>query len=264
MAITLDELLGRNQDRTSAETSVDRFPSYDDYTASRRMQEPAADGYEGYSYNFETKPYTAPRSEEAARAYEASRPYVAPSASEYRNGGYARNAFDGAAAAVEKRYASEERYDAYRREYGAPSDCRTGETAGRGLYEFTVNDAERASGSELYDRLSGTSVHSDERTARASYSENYAEKYRADNRAKTRRKLHFSLKAKLLIAAYVAVMVLITVLIIVNAKPLNNGTAQVPSAADYSAAAVSVEETENHISPYASINLGYEVRTNRP
>ena len=59
--------------------------------------------------------------------------------------------------------------------------------------------------------------------------EDYAAKYRAENG--TRKKKRFGLKAKLIIAAYVVVLAIVGVLIIVNAVPLNEGTAAVPSGA---------------------------------
>ena len=59
--------------------------------------------------------------------------------------------------------------------------------------------------------------------------EDYAAKYRAENG--TRKKKRFGVKAKLIIAAYVVVLAIVGVLIIVNAVPLNEGTAAVPSGA---------------------------------
>lgn len=252
MAITLDELLGRNQTRNSSET-VDRFPSYDDYTASRRMQDSAVAYDNKPVYNFETRPYTAPRSAESARAYEASRPYEAPRVDEYRAMDYSA-ALDERFAERQRRYESEAGYSAY-------DNYEPSRTPSRGLYEFTVNDAERASGDELYDRLSMTSdaavSTSAAQAAKASYNENYAERYREAN--KTKRRLHLGLKAKLIIAAYVIVVVLIGVLIIVNAKPLNAGTAKVPSA---SGAVYASTIPETHISHYDAIDFGYDAQFN--
>ena len=117
----------------------------------------------------------------------------------------------------------------------AYADERGARAYSGGLYEFTRNDAERASGEDLYDRLSATGTASAaktagyERAARESYvSEDYAAKYRAEH--KTKKKARFGLKAKLIIAAYVIVVAIVGILIIVNAKPLNNGTAAVPSS----------------------------------
>lgn len=259
MAITLDELLGRNQARNSSETTVDRFPSYDDYTASRRVQEPA-----GYAdrpvYNFESRPYTAPRSVESARAYEASRPYEAPRVDEYRNGGY--NSFDARPALRREPadYASEATYNGYA-DYR--TDARPVDNA-NGLYDFTVKDTERPSDNELYDRLSmsstGAATMQSAQAARASYNEDYVEKYREANGAKAKRRIHLGLKAKLLIAAYVVVIVLISVLIIVNAKPLNNGTATVPSSSSVSAYVQEVDLDAANNSVSSQIQFGYEIR----
>ena len=189
---------------------------------------------------------------ESARAYEASRPYEAPRVDEYRPVDYS-TAFDRRAASPRESYAPENGYAPY------PEDVRPArrEDAARGgLYEFTVNDAERASSEDLYNRLSGVSPSAQsaqrERAARESYAENYAEKYRAANKARKRPKL--GIKAKLLIAAYVAVVVIVSVLIIVNAKPLNDGTAAVPSS---SVTALAEDGANNQTS--SQIEFGYEV-----
>lgn len=256
MAITLDELLGRNQNPEPS-ASTESFPSYREYE-ERRAQGTAPLRVERPVYNFDPRPYTPPRSVESARAYEASRPYVAPRANEYRAQDYttvvdrrlASPETDRYAAPERDRYASEaeyaETYGGYRRDEARPQS----------LYEFTVNDAERASDDELYDRLSAstTSAYAAEReqAARASYAENYAERYRAEN--KKRRKLHLGLKAKLIIAAYVVVVVLVAVLVIVNAGSLNRGTAKVPSGAQYTSAA----ELEAHNTTEAQIDFGHE------
>ena len=219
MAITLDELLGRNRGGANEPASVDSFPSYDAYTA-RRTENGSPAGYDrpAYNYDFRTRPYEAPRSVESARAYEASRPYEAPRVDEYRPVDYS-TAFDRRAAAPRESYAPENGYAPY------PEDVRPArrEDAARGgLYEFTV------------------------------YAENYAEKYRAANKARKRPRL--GIKAKLLIAAYVAVVVIVSVLIIVNAKPLNDGTAAVPSS---SVTALAEDGANNQ--NLSQIEFGYEV-----
>ena len=234
MAITLDELLGRNRGDAADEYTSDRFPSYGEFSARRTGGSDVryADGGEGYAYDFDRRPQSAPRSTEAARDYEASRPYRASREEEYRPIDYA---------ARERRAPSDAGYDAgYDRGYeesarSAYADERGARAYSGGLYEFTRNDAERASGEDLYDRLSATGTASAaktagyERAARESYvSEDYAAKYRAEH--KTKKKARFGLKAKLIIAAYVIVVAIVGILIIVNAKPLNNGTAAVPSS----------------------------------
>lgn len=250
MAITLDELLGRNTGSAEA-PSVDTFPSYGEYT-SRRASDgmPALSERPAYNYDFSSRPYSEPRSVESARAYEASRTYAAPRAEEYRNIDYP-TAFDRrpAAPVSDRAYAPE----ADRAPYPGQIRRDAEQPARGGLYEFTVNDAERASSEELYDRLSASSsaqTAQRERLARESYAENYAEKYRAENKA--RKKIHLGLKAKLLIAAYVAVVAVVSVLIIVNAKPLNDGTASVPSSSSVTA----VDEAHN--SDFSQIDFGYE------
>lgn len=264
MAITLDELLGRNQNANVAAAPVDRFPSYDDYTASRRAQEPVNDYAAPAArpaYNFESRPYTAPRSVEAVREYEASRPYEAPRFNEYRNGGY--NSMDAhlATATKERTYASEEEYNSYLA-YNAPA---REEQPARNLYEFTVNDRERKSDEDLYGRLSmsggaATATMPDAHVQRESYAENYVERYREQCGVQSRKRMHLGLKAKLLIAAYLVVVVLVSVLIIVNAKPLNNGTAKVPSSSAIGAYVQEFEpETANNPISY-QIEFGYEIR----
>lgn len=255
MAITLDELLGRNRGAAPENTAVDSFPSYDAYTA-RRAQDGAPANYarSGYNYDFETRPYTAPRSVESARAYEAARPYEAPRVDEYRPLDYSSSIDRRPAASVENRYASESAYAPYEEDV---RPARRADDRGRGgLYEFTVNDAERASTEELYGRLSANSSASAQsvqsaRAARESYAENYAEKYRAANKARKRPRL--GLKAKLIIAAYVAVVIIVSVLIIVNAKPLNSGTASVPGSS-----VSAIEDTDTHNQALSQIDFGYE------
>ena len=221
MAITLDELLGRNRGGANEPASVDSFPSYDAYTA-RRTENGSPAGYDrpAYNYDFRTRPYEAPRSVESARAYEASRPYEAPRVDEYRPVDYS-TAFDRRAAAPRESYAPENGYAPY------PEDVRPARR----------EDAQSAQR---------------ERAARESYAENYAEKYRAANKARKRPRL--GIKAKLLIAAYVAVVVIVSVLIIVNAKPLNDGTAAVPSS---SVTALAEDGANNQ--NLSQIEFGYEV-----
>lgn len=219
MAITLDELLGRNRGDAPADLATDRFPSYGEFTARRTRDDAAAydNAAYGYDYDLDRRPVPAPRSAEAARNYEASRPYRAPREEEYR---------------ATEQYLGERRAPVEPDRYGYDGGYERGHEAG-GLYEFTRNDAERASGEELYERLSaGAASERDARyaqQARESYaSEDYAAKYRAANKSK--KKARLGIKAKLIIAAYVVVLAIVGVLIIVNAKPLNNGTAAVPSA----------------------------------
>lgn len=247
MAITLDELLGRN--RTEERQNFDAFPPMEEYTA-RRAEGNMYTAPERPKFDIERRPYTPPRSVEETRRYEASRPYEAPRTEEYRPSDRARE--------YEARY---ERYDAvrerpverdYRRDY-AESDVNRG-----GFYQFAATDTDRAPGQELYDRLSMTSTATaeQERVARQSYSENYAETYRKEN-VRTRKKVRLGLKAKLIIAAYAVVFAVIAILIGVNARPLNKGTAAVPSSGAVSAAA-SADYAENSVTSSA-IQYGYEV-----
>ena len=62
MAITLDELLGRNTQSASQE-SVERFPSYEDFKArNSAYQYTQQSAQQGYRYNFDMAPAQAPRS----------------------------------------------------------------------------------------------------------------------------------------------------------------------------------------------------------
>lgn len=253
MAITLDELLGRNRG-AAPENTVDSFPSYDAYTA-RRTQDGAPSEYarSAYNYDFETRPYTAPRSVESARAYEAARPYEAPRVDEYRPLDYS-SSLDRRTASVQNNYAPESGYAPY--EDNARTARRADDRSRGGLYEFTLNDTERASSEELYGRLSANNLTPAQaaqsaRAAKESYAENYAERYRAANKARKRPKL--GLKAKLIIAAYVAVVLIVSVLIIVNAKPLNDGTASVPSSS-----VTAFAEDGAHNQALSQIEFGYE------
>lgn len=88
MAITLDELLGRNT-QSAQQDSVERFPSYEDFKARNSVnQYPQANAQQPVRYNFDMAPAQAPRSVESVRNYEASRPYVAPQSSEYQTRDY--------------------------------------------------------------------------------------------------------------------------------------------------------------------------------
>lgn len=249
MAITLDELLGRN--RTDERQNIDAFPPMEEYTA-RRAEGNMYTAPERPKFDIERRPYTPPRSVEETRRYEASRPYEAPRSEEYRPSDRARE--------YEARY---ERYDAvrempverdYRRDYPV-ADADRG-----GFYQFAATDTERAPGQELYDRLSMTSTAAaeQERIARQSYAENYAENYRKEN-VRTRRKVRLGLKAKLIIAAYAVVFAVIAILIGVNARPLNRGTAAVPSSGE----ALAASQAENSATSSA-IQYGYEVDVELP
>ena len=77
MAITLDELLGRNTQSVAQQNSVERFPSYEDFQSSRNTYAQQTEP-QNVRYNFDIAPAQAPRSVESVRNYEANRPYVAP------------------------------------------------------------------------------------------------------------------------------------------------------------------------------------------
>jgi len=67
MAITLDELLGRNT-REVASGSVESFPSYEDFKTSRANQYTQAQPVQNSRYNFDMAPAQAPRSVESVKS----------------------------------------------------------------------------------------------------------------------------------------------------------------------------------------------------
>ena len=83
MAITLDELLGRDRGSAADTFDTDRFPSYGEFTARRSQSDAvnydSADGY-GYDYDLARRAPSAPRSAEAAREYEPQETIPLPSA----------------------------------------------------------------------------------------------------------------------------------------------------------------------------------------
>ena len=88
MAITLDELLGRNT-REATQNNVTGFPSYEDFKSSRTNQQASYQPVQNNArYNFDMAPAREVRSTESVRNYEAARPYVAPQSSEYQTRDY--------------------------------------------------------------------------------------------------------------------------------------------------------------------------------
>jgi hypothetical protein len=270
MAITLDELLGRNTARNSTQT-VERFPTYEDYLSSRRDEaQNTNDSFDEPRFNFETRPYTSPRSEESVRRLESSRPYVAPTSREYIN-----RDFDGSSVLdrIQSRPKTTRRETSYENNgalgggYGAyaqpqsevysqnrgyaeqPSrtaeDYRLsngyGASDGRSLYQFTANDFDRLSDNELFEKLSHTnggrrplfdrvSAGSASAAVGSVQAGSFASARETLAQKTEKKRAKLNTKGKIILAAYIAVIVTVAVLIIVNAGSINKGTAKVPSS----------------------------------
>lgn len=237
MAITLDELLGRN--RTEEQRNFDAFPPMEEYTA-RRASGSTYTAPERPQFDIERRPYTPPRTVEEVREYASSSPYMAPRREEYREPERAEE------------YTSRYAYRPEPRQAPARPEERRSEG---GFYEFAATDTERASGQDLYDRLSAnTRVSEQETAARRSYGSDYAERYRTENVPK-RKRARLGLKAKLIIAAYAVVFAVISILIIVNAGALNRGSAAVPAG---NGAAVADAFVAAHTADAGEIEYGYD------
>lgn len=230
MAITLDELLGRNTQSVSR-SSVENFPSYEEFNALRNQNYSAQPVQNNVRYNFDPIPVREARSEESMRAYEASRPYVTPQNSEYQNREYAfyENLNAQRAQHSQPLYVPVKTYDPVAKamvQYAQPQQ--------QSFYEFSAQDAERLSNEELFNKLSYTQsaapvFQEKESKQRTSVFARKAEKTQDTTEARQRGKLNT--KGKIILAVYVAVIALVTSLIIVNATKINQGKAVTPTSA---------------------------------
>ena len=220
MAITLDELLGRNT-QTSQET-YDRFPTYEEFHSQRGNARQVAQERE--RYDFDVRPMEM-RSEDAIRDYNASQAYVAPSKSEYQQRDYA---FYQNLQPRQNEYEQNYVQDSYAQTYVKPQS----------LYEFTRQDNDRLSDAELLQKLEHTDISRrpifdrTEDTAVAPQRFGLFKKQSAKAEAVQgeKKRAHLNTKGKIIFAAYVAVIALVAVLIIVNATKLNKGKAVTPSS----------------------------------
>ncbi len=252
MAITLDELLGKN--KIEEGSSVDYFPTEDEFYARRldnyRMSSkatlyPSVD--ERPKFDIQNRPVQQPpRSVEEVRRYEEARPYVAPRRDEYRPASQPRDYGRYDVPSVDT-YGG---YDApardYRNDYyDAPAQSMR--ATDRGFYDFAAAEQDRASERDLYSRLSMTSGASDvdQKTAQDS-----ATQYRNETATSTGKKVKLGLKAKIIIVAYAVVFSLVAILIGVNAESLNSGTAKVPSSAALSQDQAIVKTVDTTTSMY--------------
>ncbi|MBR4800201.1 MAG: hypothetical protein IK048_00770 [Clostridia bacterium] len=234
MAITLDELLGRNTQQP--QETYDRFPTYEEFHSQRATARNVAQ--ETPRYDFDVRPMEM-RSEDAMRDYAASQPYAAPRSSEYQQRDY-------------DFYQNLERkqggYDTYVQDSYAPTYAQPAQP--QNLYEFTRQDNDRLSDAELLAKLEHTDVsrrpifdRADEAVAtpqRFSLFKRNAQKAEAVQGEKKRARLNT--KGKIILGAYVAVIALVAVLIIVNASKINKGKAVTPSSSMERNAIVQVDE----------------------
>ena len=243
MAITLDELLGRNT-REAVQNSTAAFPSYEDFKTSRMNQAPQAQPTQAVRYNFDMAPAREVRSTESVRNYEASRPYVAPQSSEYQNRDYP--IYDSLqqraqyAPVQPVQYQSQpyqapvQTYDQvqYAQPQVQPMPAQTHE----GFYEFTAQDSERASDQELYARLahtnmSNTPVFEDSAQQTVKRTGLFARKaQKTQDMSEQKQRARLNTKGKIILGVYLAVIALVASLSIVNATKINQGKAVTPTS----------------------------------
>ncbi len=230
MAITLDELLGRNTQ--TVQPSVERFPSYEEFQSSRTQSQRVEQN--NVRYNFDMAPAQPVRSVESVRNYEQSRPYIAPQSCEYQSRDYAfyQNLQPQAQVMPMQQVISQPVVQqpvmmqpvimAQPVQTMQPVQQVEQETR----YQFAAQESE-LSEQELFDRLSHTSAPQ-ESVARASIFQRRVAKTEENKAVKERAKLNT--KGKLIIAAYAAVIAIVVSLIAVNASKINKGEAMQPAA----------------------------------
>ena len=261
MAITLDELLGRNTQSVN-QGSVESFPSYEDFKSSRNAYA-RQNQTEPVRYNFDLAPAQAPRSVESVRTYEATRPYVAPQSSEYQTREYPFYDNLRAGAPVQPvQYQAPVQYAqtqyAQPVQYQAPAQTAAPES----FYEFTAHDTERLSEQELYDRLAHTSAdgpvfgEAAQQRPRTSLFARRAQKTQDTTEERQRGRLNT--KGKIILGVYLAVIALVASLIIVNATKINSGKAVTPTS---KVGIIQTHDTNNADS--LGINSKYEVRIDK-
>lgn len=250
MAITLDELLGRNTQTT--QNAIDSFPSYEEFTTRATTQNRTEQS--NMRYNFDVAPVQSLRSVESIRNYEQNRPYVAPQSNEYQSRDYAF--YDNLGSRVSERPQQVQQsvtpVQQQVREYDRPVYARP-----QNLYEFTAQDTDRLSDEELYNRLAHTDASYSARQSVAQQNNLFARKAQSTHtqqQEKTRGRLNT--KGKVILAIYIAVVALVISLIAVNANKINKGEAVTPTSAINDKVAV---QNEN-ISGSLKIDSKYEVR----
>lgn len=264
MAITLDELLGRNTQ--TAQPGVERFPSYEEFQSTRGSAQSRMNNGSDYRYNYDVAPAQAVRSAESVRDYEANRPYVAPQSSEYQTRDYAfyenirqrreNQQYQQPISQMPMQQPVQQMpMDMMQAPVmpGQPQQMPTydyNQYAGtrqtpQSLYEFTAQDCDRLSEAELYNKLAHTEQEDQNVYARSEQKEETARK--AHSRLNT--------KGKVIVGLYLAVIALVVTLIAVNASKINSGDAVTPSSNIQDQSAVQMHNMES-----SQIDSNYEVR----
>lgn len=259
MAITLDELLGRNT-REVASGNVESFPSYEDFKTSRANQYTQAQPVQNSRYNFDMAPAREVRSTESVRNYEASRPYVAPQAVEYQQREYPfYDSLQQRAQYAPVQYQEQSPVQTYDQVQYAEPQVRQSAPAHQGFYEFTAQDTERASDQELYARLahnemSNTPVFEDSAQQAVGRTGLFARKaQKTQNVSEQKQRARLNTKGKIILGVYLAVIALVASLIIVNATKINQGKAVTPTSQ------IKASQEANNTESFA-IDSQYEVR----
>lgn len=259
MAITLDELLGRNT-REVASGNVESFPSYEDFKTSRANQYTQAQPVQNSRYNFDMAPAREVRSTESVRNYEASRPYVAPQAVEYQQREYPfYDSLQQRAQYAPVQYQEQVPVQTYDQVQYAEPQVRQSAPAHQGFYEFTAQDTERASDQELYARLahnemSNTPVFEDSAQQAVGRTGLFARKaQKTQNVSEQKQRARLNTKGKIILGVYLAVIALVASLIIVNATKINQGKAVTPTSQ------IKASQEANNTESFA-IDSQYEVR----
>lgn len=259
MAITLDELLGRNT-REVASGNVESFPSYEDFKTSRANQYTQAQPVQNSRYNFDMAPAREVRSTESVRNYEASRPYVAPQAVEYQQREYPfYDSLQQRAQSAPVQYQEQAPVQTYDQVQYAEPQVRQSAPAHQGFYEFTAQDTERASDQELYARLahndmSNTPVFEDSAQQAVGRTGLFARKaQKTQNVSEQKQRARLNTKGKIILGVYLAVIALVASLIIVNATKINQGKAVTPTSQ------IKASQEANNTESFA-IDSQYEVR----
>ncbi len=259
MAITLDELLGRNT-REVTNGNVESFPSYEDFKTSRANQYTQAQPVQNTRYNFDMAPAREVRSTESVRNYEASRPYVAPQAVEYQQREYPfYDNLQQRAQYAPVQYQEQAPVQTYDQVQYAQPQVRQAVPEHQGFYEFTAQDTERASDQELYARLahtdmSNTPVFEDNAQQAVQRTGLFARKaQKTQNVSEQKQRARLNTKGKIILGVYLAVIALVASLIIVNATKINQGKAVTPTSQ------IKASQEANNTESFA-IDSQYEVR----
>lgn len=266
MAITLDELLGRNTQ--TVQSGVERFPSYEEFQSTRGTTQSRMNNGSDYRYNYDVAPAQAVRSAESVRDYEATRPYVAPQSSEYQTREYPfyenirqrrENAYQQPISQMPMQQMQQPmqqmpmdmtqapvmpQQPQQMPQYDYNQYAQTRQTP-QSLYEFTAQDCDRLSEAELYNKLAHTEQEDQNVYARSEQKEETARK--AHSRLNT--------KGKVIVGLYLAVIALVVTLIAVNASKINSGDAVTPSSHIQDNSAVQMHNMES-----SQIDSNYEVR----